>query len=102
MDALQSMLIQSAKPELFELVIVNNNSTDKTEQLCRNFINENQQLNSIYVIEKNQGLSHARNRGIKESNGKYIAFIDDDAIAEERFVDETLKFQGVTVLKLGF
>lgn len=42
------------------------------------------QLN--YYIEKNQGLSHARNRAIAESNGQFIAFIDDDEYAVKQWL----------------
>ncbi|MDR2087164.1 MAG: glycosyltransferase [Dysgonamonadaceae bacterium] len=65
----------------FEIVLVNNNSTDRTETICLNFIRENPHLTVFYVLEKNQGLSYARNRGVKEAHGEYLVFLDDDAFA---------------------
>lgn len=86
MDAMQSIKAQDADRELFELVIVNNNSTDSTDALCAQFAQTLGSLNYTYVIEPKAGLSNARNCGIAAAKGKIITFIDDDAIAEKDFV----------------
>jgi glycosyltransferase involved in cell wall biosynthesis len=65
----------------FELVLVNNNSTDNTSVVCEQFIQMNPQLTVRYFVEENQGLSHARNRGVSEAQGDYLVFLDDDAFA---------------------
>lgn len=62
---------------LWELLIVDNNSCDDTREVVEDFCSESK-LNIRYVFEKRQGLSNARNRGIKESKGNIIAFSDDD------------------------
>lgn len=68
--------------ERFEIVLVNNNSTDHTESECQRFRETYPSLNFHYVMEVKQGLSHARNRGIRESRGETLVFLDDDAFAE--------------------
>ena len=65
------------KDLLWELIIVDNNSCDNTRNVVEGFSSETK-LNIRYVFEKRQGLSNARNRGIKESKGDIIVFSDDD------------------------
>ena len=79
---LEHLKNQTEAPSNFEIILVNNNSTDQTENICENFIAQNPQLITKYVKEMNPGLSFARNRGIKESKGDVLVFIDDDAMAE--------------------
>jgi glycosyltransferase involved in cell wall biosynthesis len=52
---LQHLSAQTDKD--FEIVLVNNNSTDQTETVFKNYIRENPQLNISCFLEKNQGLS---------------------------------------------
>jgi len=70
-------------PEDFpwEIVVVDNNSTDDTPETVTEFA-ENSQLVVRYIKEKCQGLSHARNRGVIEANGKYINSSGVTALAE--------------------
>lgn len=75
----------------FEIVIVNNNSTDNTDNICQHFISQNLLLNIQYVIEKNPGLSNARNKGIELSRGEIIAFIDDDGFAKPDYLTNIVK-----------
>jgi len=72
---------------MFELVIVDNNSTDGTECVCKNIIKENPHRNIRYVKELNQGLSFALNRGIAEAKGEYLIFIDDDETINTNHLD---------------
>jgi glycosyltransferase involved in cell wall biosynthesis len=86
LKALNSIGIQSIDKKLIEVVIVNNNSTDSTHEISTRFIADNPQLKCKYVIEANQGLSFARNRGIAEAEGKYLTFVDDDAHLDVNFL----------------
>jgi glucosyl-dolichyl phosphate glucuronosyltransferase len=74
-----SLIEQSLEPSKFEILIINNNSTDETETVAKEFVQNTH--NTRLILEKMQGLSHARNTGIRESLGKFVAFIDDDAKA---------------------
>ena len=76
----------------FELVIVNNNSTDRTEEICKTFIEKHKELPVHLVLEPKQGLCAARNRGIRESKSDWIAYIDDDAFADEAYVEHFIHF----------
>lgn len=69
--------------ENVELILVNDGSKDGSEDICYKYIDKisntkYQTPNTKYIYQDNQGLSEARNTGIKNSNGKYIAFIDSD------------------------
>lgn len=89
---LHSLKNQTVDKKKYEIIIVNNNSTDKTEEISKRFIEENPDLNIKYVVETQRGLSAARNRGIKESDGEIIIFIDDDAEVTPNYVEEAVKF----------
>ena len=62
--------------ENVELILVNDGSTDKSESICNMYIEKYKNIR--YIYQDNQGLSEARNTGIKNSNGKYVTFIDSD------------------------
>ncbi len=63
-----------------EIVVVNNNSTDNTEALL-------QQCGVRYANEKEQGITAARNAGLKAAKGKYILNADADAIYPPQWID---------------
>ncbi len=80
-DCLDSILRQTINTEFVEVVLVNDGSTDGSENLCRDF--QKQFANCKLINQKNQGPSVARNRGLKEAIGEYVQFVDaDDWIAE--------------------
>jgi len=72
--AIQSVLDQSFTD--FELLIINDGSTDGTEQLVRSF-NDNR---IVLINQKNGGISDALNNGLQNAKGKYIARFDADDI----------------------
>lgn len=85
-DVLKSIVDNSFSKELFEIVLVNNNSTDNTEAECKRFQSDYPTINFHYFIENNQGLSFARNRGIVESKGEWLIFLDDDAFVGKDYL----------------
>lgn len=91
LEACLSSIESILSNENVELILVNDGSKDGSEDICYKYIdkttnNKQQTTNNTryrtpnikYIYQDNQGLSEARNTGIKNSNGKYIAFIDSD------------------------
>ena len=89
---LGSVVRQSLDAGAWECVVVDNNSSDDTQQLFADFAAAHTDLNLRIVRETEQGLSHARNRGIVESVGEYIAIIDDDEEVNTGFARAYLDF----------
>ena len=79
--ALQSLAEQDFDPARYEIIVVDNNSTDGTLTLAQKFKENHPGLQVIITQEKQKGLTFARNKGIDTARGTYIAFIDDDAVA---------------------
>ncbi len=70
-ETIKSLLNQTVEVSHYEIIIVNNNSTDNTAEIVRGFIDR---YNNIrIVLESKQGLSHARNRGGAKSNDTHAA-----------------------------
>lgn len=90
--SLQCLCKQTLDKENYEVIIVDNNSTDNTAAICKAFIEEHQDYNIRYVFEMNKGLSFARNRGISEANSPIITYIDDDAEATPQFLQSIVAF----------
>lgn len=88
LDSLISLVEQSMSPKKYEVIIVDNNSTDNTKYVIEEFIGDHPEYNFHLVKESSSGLSYARNCGIRHSNGEIIAFIDDDSSADPRWLDE--------------
>jgi len=68
-------LTQCRQPESWELVVVDNGSTDNTAEVVRSYVN---QLSVIYTNETIQGKSRALNHGLSHVRGEIILFTDDD------------------------
>ena len=69
-----------------EIILVNDGSTDNSGQLCDELAKKDDRIRVIH--KKNGGVSEARNLGIRESNGKYITFIDSDDVVSVKMVEE--------------
>ena len=65
---------------IWESIIVDNNSSDQTSKTVKSFMSREAGLTVRYVFEPLPGLSHARNSGVRESQGKILAFLDDDVV----------------------
>jgi len=75
--AVESVVKQDYK--YFDLWIVDDGSTDQTEDLIKKYIRELKLKVKIYYIKtKNHGVSAARNLGVEKSEGEWIAFLDSD------------------------
>lgn len=83
-DCIES--IQTSSFTDFEIVIVNDGSTDGSEDICRRYERNDHRIRVINQV--NSGLSAARNAGISEANGKYVFFVDsDDMIMKDALKD---------------
>lgn len=80
---LNSILYQTFND--FEVIIINDGSTDKSEKICKDFALKDRRINIITT--ENKGLSSARNLGIDMALGKYIVFLDSDDWIENNFIE---------------
>src|SRR6266436_7666835 len=77
LDGLASQVLP--KSVEWEALIVDNNSSDRTPEVVRDFCNRHPGL-FRYLFEARQGVAHARNAGVRQSRGDIIAFVDDDGM----------------------
>ncbi len=74
--AIEALLAQDTGELSYEVLIVDNNSTDNTKQVIESYAQRDGRIQ--YVFEKKQGVAYGRNAGIALTKGEYIAFCDDD------------------------
>jgi glycosyltransferase involved in cell wall biosynthesis len=96
-DTLWSLAGQSAPHESFEIVVIDNGSAEieSLRALVADF--DDQPVSISLVVEDRPGLSHARNTALRQSDGEYLLFVDDDAIASpcmvERYISAIVEHQ---------
>ncbi len=73
----------------YEVIIVDDGSTDNTKEIIRKMQLENDKIH--YFFQKNSGVAVARNLGMKHSKGKYIMFVDADDKVSHTLVDTLVK-----------
>ena len=85
--AIRSLTEQSLPQERFEILIVDNCSTDTTKDIAEEFA----KIAPVrYLYESELGLSHARNCGWRSAKGEYVAYLDDDAIASPEWLEKII------------
>jgi glycosyltransferase involved in cell wall biosynthesis len=89
---LQRLAEQTCDSNHYEILIIDNNSTDETSNISREFIKNHPHIDCKYYLEQDQGHTFARNRGIKESNYNILSFIDDDAFVRPNFIENTIHY----------
>ena len=82
---LQSLVSQTL--EDIEIILVNDGSEDKSEEIAKKFI-ETYPEKLVYLKKENGGLSDARNYAIPKARGEYIAFLDSDDYVEMNMYEE--------------
>ena len=100
--ALDSLYQQSASKDNFEVIVVDNNSTDGTEKVVAKWRSENQEGHFHYSTEINQGASFARNTGAQLAKGAWLCFMDDDAIATPAYIENIIKHIHAKPEAIGF
>lgn len=80
-----SLSEQSFPKENYEIIIVNNNSTDNTEEVAKFYATIWPSF--TYITENDRWLSNARNTGSKLAKGEFLIFLDDDVIVPPEYLD---------------
>jgi len=89
-EAVESVISQTYSN--WECIIVNDGSTDGTEEIARSYCDKDHRIK--YYSKENGGLSSARNAGLKIAAGEYIQFLDsDDVIDKEKFKKQIETFK---------
>lgn len=91
--------IKSVENQTFpnwELIVVDNRSTDNTKEVVSDFITKDDRI--IYLYSPEKGVSSARNHGISTSKGSYVCFLDDDDL----FLPNHLKVLEQSIIKNKF
>jgi glycosyltransferase involved in cell wall biosynthesis len=91
-DTLQSVLLQRYSD--WECVIVNDGSTDGTEDVALEWVEKDERFR--YIKKKNGGLSSARNEGLNVINGEYVQFLDADDLIDKDKLKLSLEAIGDT------
>jgi len=86
-ECLNSIIDQSY--ENIEIILVDDGSVDKSSDICDRYSSKDKRIKVIH--KKNGGLSDARNRGIKESSGEYLSFVDGDDYLDKDFIKMLLE-----------
>lgn len=89
--ALRSVLTQSIGKKNFEIIVVDDASTDHSPDILKNY----KDIVRVVQLKKNVGLSEARNKGIKAALGMFVMFLD----ADDYIHKDTLKVQEVFLLE---
>lgn len=87
-DCILSVLNQTYKN--LEIILINDGSTDNSGNICKKL--SSQFSNIILINKNNEGVSAARNDGIKISKGKYLTFVDGDDILASDYIEKSYKF----------
>jgi len=89
-NTLQSLLDQTLSKSKYEIIVVDNGSTDDTAEVVKSFQVKRKYPIINFLYEKKLGLGHARNSGFQYAHGKYIAFTDDDAVVDKEWLKNSL------------
>ncbi len=91
-NAVDSLYNQTISKHEFEVLVVDNNSTDNTGDLINEYIKTHTELDLKYLVETNQGASFARNTGAGLAKAPLLCFMDDDAFAEKHYIERIIGF----------
>lgn len=97
----ESLIKQNYNKENFEIIIVDNASTDNTKKISHFLMKKYNDYNIRYIYEPIPGLLSGRHRGAKEAKGEILTFIDDDIIADQNWlsaINETFKNPSVMLV----
>ncbi|MBQ8493261.1 MAG: LicD family protein [Alistipes sp.] len=87
--ALSSVINQSLAPE--EIIVVDDGSTDGSRAIVERLIEEHPSAHIRLIVQENSGVSAARNRGIREAKGDYVALLDADDMWLSGYIAEVCR-----------
>lgn len=87
--AIESLTKQTLAPHQFEILLVDNASTDETAQWTA--ATKQRVENLVYIFEPRLGLNNARNAGWRQAKSNIAAFLDDDAIADADWLEKIVE-----------
>lgn len=91
-NVLQSVAANGYPHDCYEIVLVDNNCTDNTLKECNRFQQDYPEVRFVCCQEPNQGLSYARNCGIREAKGDILVYVDDDALVNKEYLQTYADF----------
>lgn len=89
---LESLVANTLPKSEYEILLVDNNCMDNTRGVCRKFADEHPDVFFRYVEEHEQGLSAAKNCGIREAKGNLIVYVDDDALVDDNYLEDYVQW----------
>lgn len=95
---LDSLLSQNQKD--FELILVDDGSTDQSGTICEEYANLDSRIKVFHKI--NGGVSSARNVGLGNASGDWIAFVDADDYVDEDYLTIPKEYESCDVIQKGF
>lgn len=75
----------------FEIVIINDGSTDNSEEIINEYLENNNEL-ITYISKENEGVAKARNLGIEKAKSDYILFVDSDDFLDEKLIENIMPY----------
>ena len=83
-DCVDSLLNQSLKSDLYEIILLNDGSKDQSAEICEKYAKK--YSNIVFIDKKNEGVSKTRNQGIQIAKGDFVAFVDNDDLVEPDYL----------------
>ena len=90
-ELLHSLIVQKFDADDFEILVIDNNSTNDVAKTIEEFTKAYPKFDVKYFNEKQQGVQYAWNRGIAEALGKLLVFVDDDVTFHKDYFETLSK-----------
>ena len=87
----ESVLNQDVPTDWYEIILVDDGSTDQTPALCDTYTNNRKDAKVRVIHQANSGVASARNTGVAKAEGEWVAFLDSDDWWSEQYLREMLQ-----------